>query len=100
VNKYAEIYLQAMKYKAPNMYRELKASGKLMEVANEVGEECAAQVEAAVFGRQSQLQDPTDYLKTVQQFTQAHREAEEVAIAQMCEFPEEPPEETPDRTTE
>ena len=84
---------RAMQDRAPKMFHSLQVSGELSKVIAERADQAEETYEEMYDqAKDKVLTSKMDYLESVQALTMAHREAEEIALAQATEFESEEPE--------
>lgn len=96
---YANIYKQAMKDRAPELYRSLKASGRLEREAERAEDEVLQQIQDAYLDNRAKGND-LPFMEKLQFLNNVRKTAEEIALAQITEFPQDDPPEPPDDAQE
>lgn len=89
--KYKAIFLDALRDKRPDLYDSLIESGDLDKMAEMADRAALSQIEEAVEAARRKYQDGP-FMELLQEMKMAQLTAEEVAIAQITDFPQETPE--------
>ena len=87
--KYAKIYEEAMKHKAPRMHAELKANGTLEEHLDEKQQEAEDNETALMSKMQQRNPLPEDFMERVKRLNQDAWTAREIVMSELTEFPTE-----------